>query len=216
MKQKLSIFGRAFGVLGLLLASVGGATYALTSNSVTLSDTSISTANASLQIYDFTAGAYETEAPGFTITDLVPGTGVDEQFYLRNSGGVPLYITAHVPTLPAAPEGSTASNGGFGFVGYENVTLDITGDACAEVVETNLLALNAGQVELPCNPLVAGAAGDSNAFVAGNYNIHFDINPDAVDGSSAGVGDFDIVFSGDSDDPSPVVTPPAPAAVPTP
>ncbi|HEX8226667.1 MAG TPA: hypothetical protein VF572_02250 [Candidatus Saccharimonadales bacterium] len=203
MKQKLSIFGRAFAVLGILLASVGGVTYAaLNSNRVTLSDTSISTATAGLQIWNAENNAFEEEAPGFKIEKLVPGEGVDEMFYLRNSGDVPLFITAHVPTLPQAPQGSTASNNGFGFVGYENVTLDISSDECDEVVNTNLLALNAGEVELPCNSLAAGAQGNTAAEVEGNYNIHFDIKESAVNGGQAGVGNFDIVFSGTSEDPS--------------
>ena len=100
-------------------------------------------------------------------------------------------ISATVPELPPAPEG-----GEYGFSGFENVYVDVTG-WCGDTVETDLLALSEGEVEMPCNPLTAGAAGNSEVEgTEGNYDITFDINPDAIEGDHAGVGDFDIVFSG--------------------
>lgn len=200
MSRKLAIIGRAVGSVGAVVALAGGITYAaLTSNTATLSDSTISTGTASLKIYDFEAGAFQEEAPGFQITNLVPGTGVTESFYLQNDGDAPLTVTAKVPTLPAAPEG-----GEYGFNGFENVKISITGEKCSQTVNTNLAALNAAPVALPCNPLAAGAAGNSNvAGTEGNYKIKFDINPDVVTGSSAGVGPFDIVFQGTAATPTP-------------
>lgn len=194
MSRKLSIIGRAVGSVGAVVALAGGITYAaLTSNTATLSQSTISTGTTGLNIYDFSTNQWATSAPGFQITDLVPGTGVDENFYLQNTGSADLDVTAKVPTLPGPPSG-----GDYGFSGFENVKVEITGEACDEPpVVTNLAALNAAAVPLPCNPLTAGAAGNSNAAgTEGNYKIHFDINPDAVSGSSAGVGPFDIVFQG--------------------
>lgn len=205
MKQKLSIVSRAVGVLGLLVASVGGVTYAaMTSNSVTLSGTTLSTGSAELRIYNFTAGRWDTTAQGFDIDDLVPGEGVTKQFYLQNSGDVDLDIRAQVSELPMLT----------GFDGAENVTVVITGQECGESVETDLAELNREEgVELPCNPLDEGAAGDSNvAGTAGNYDITFDIDPEAVNDDRASVGAFDIVFTGTattSDDTQNPTTPPA-------
>lgn len=203
---------RAVGVFSAVAIIAGGATYAALSSSVTLTDSSITTANAELQVYNFAASdenpaGWSDTAPGFVITDLIPGEGVEKSFYLRNSGAVDLEVKAKVPALPAAPDG-----GEYGFSGFENVKVWITGEACAvegpseveplavgpNVVVTDLLALSTGDgVPLPCNPLEAGAAGDSNTEgTAGNYDIKFDINPEAITGDSAGVGDFDIVFTG--------------------
>jgi hypothetical protein len=193
MSSKLGIIGRAIGSVGAVVALAGGITYAaLTSNTATLSQSTISTGTASLKIYNFPDGQWETSAPGFQITKLVPGTGVDEHFYLQNDGDSSLDVTATVPTLPGPPSG-----GDYGFSGFQNVKVDITGEKCGDTVNTNLAALNAGKVALPCNPLTAGAAGNSNVTgTEGNYKIHFDINPDVVTGGSAGVGPFDIVFQG--------------------
>jgi hypothetical protein len=200
MSSKLAIIGRAVGSVGAVVALAGGITYAaLTSNTATLSQSTISTGTTGLNIYDFSTNQWATSAPGFQITDLVPGTGVDENFYLQNTGSTDLDVTAKVPTLPGPPTG-----GDYGFSGFENVTVKITGEKCGDTVSTNLSALNAGTVALPCNPLTAGAAGNSNATgTEGNYKIHFDINPDAVSGSSAGVGPFDIVFQGTAATPTP-------------
>lgn len=191
MNKKLSAILRAVGALGAVTAIVGGVTFAALSSSATLAQSTISTANADLNIYNFSTNAWANSAPGFNITGLVPGTGVTEEFYLQNDGDTALTVKARVPVLPAAPEG------GYGFTGFENVTVTITGEGCVEPpVQTNLLALNSGDVALPCNPLAAGVSGDSNADVAGNYDIKFDINSAAITGESAGVGPFDIVFTG--------------------
>jgi hypothetical protein len=133
-----------------------------------------------------TAADTATTNEGFNVEGLVPGTGVDKDFYLRNTGDTPLDVTVHVPTLPGAPEG------GYGFVGFENLTVKLTTTTCDEVVSTTMQALHAGQVELPCSPLAEAGEADT----AQKYTAHIDINPEAVSGSHAGVDNFDLVFSG--------------------
>jgi hypothetical protein len=189
---KMSPLLRAIGVIGAVAALVTGITFASLNSSVTLTNSSVLTTTADLKVYDFTPGdeGYKSSAPGFTVTGLIPGTGVTKQFYLQNSGGVPLKVTARVPIAPPAPVG------GYGFSGFENLKVDITGQGCDTTVNTDMAALIAGEVELPCNPLGAGVAGDSNADVAGNYDIKFDIVSSAITGSQAGVGNFDIVLKG--------------------
>ena len=189
---KMNPLLRAIGVIGVVAALVTSITFASLQSQATLTNSSILTANASLKVYDFTPGnaGYKSSAPGFTVTGLIPGTGVTEHFYLANEGEVPLVITAHVPGTPPAPIG------GYGFSGFANLTVVITGQGCNLSVNTNMAALMAGEVALPCNPLGVGVAGDSNADVAGNYDIKFDILPSAITGSQAGVGNFNIVLSG--------------------
>lgn len=189
MSTKTSAVLRAFGVVGATAALVTGVTFAALNSSATLTASSILSATADLKLSN--GGSFASNAPGFTITDLVPGTGVTKPLYFQNAGGVGLNITANIPTLPAAP------GGGYGFTGFDNLTVTITSEACPTPVMTNMLALNAGQVALPCNPLPAGAIGNSGVHpTVGNYSIKFDINPAAITGSQAGVGPFDIVFTG--------------------
>jgi hypothetical protein len=176
---------RATGVIGVVAAMVTGVTFAALNSQATLTSNTVSTATVGLEVGK-TVADLGTTAPGFDVNGLVPGTGVDQDFYLRNTGDTPLDISAHVPTLPAAPEG------GYGFTGWDNLTVKLTGEACAEVVTTNLQELNAGEVQLPCNPLAEG--GEANT--SHKYTAHFDINPSAVTGNHAGVDDFDLVFTG--------------------
>jgi len=91
-----------------------------------------------------------------------------------------------VPELPGAPED------GYGFSGWENLTVKLTSEACDEVVMTDLGALHEGQVDLPCNALTETGEGED----APEYTAHFDITPSAVTGTHAGVDDFDLVFTG--------------------
>ena len=79
---------------------------------------------------------------------------------------------------------------GYGFSGFGNLTVDITSPACIGVVNTNMLLLNAGEVTLPCNSLPVGPT------TSRTYNMHFDILPASVTGSQAGVGVFDLRFTG--------------------
>jgi predicted ribosomally synthesized peptide with SipW-like signal peptide len=179
---------RATGVIGVVAAMVTGVTFAALNSQATLTDNTISTATVGLEVG---TAANDTGASkqGFAVTGLIPGTGVDKNFYLLNTGDTPLDVTAHVPTLPGAPEG------GYGFSGFENLTVDITSPDCAEdVVHTNMQALNAGEVALPCDDLpVAGEGDDARQYVA-----HIDIKPEAVSGAHAGVDNFDLVFTGNT------------------
>jgi len=185
-KFKINPLLRSMGIFAAVAALATGVTFAALNNQATLSSTTLTSATASLKVYDFSVPGFESTAPGFTITGLVPGTGVTKTAYFQNDGGVPLAITAHVPTLPSSS----------GFSGWQNLTVDITAQGC-NVINTNMLALNAGEVDLPCNPLAAGAAGNSNTpNTPGNYDFHFDVIPASISGSQVTVGPFDIVFTG--------------------
>ena len=192
-------------VVGAVLALVGGVTYAQLTSTATLSSTSINTASAGLQIFDGTA--FAPTAPGFAITNLVPGTGTVENVYFQNNGGVTLGITANVPTQPTSS----------GFTGWNNATVKITAEdtSCTQApgwvantansdqansspftVDTDLQDLMAGNVVLPC-AMNAGAQGN-NAVpgTSGNYDFKFDIHPASITGTSATIGVFDINFTG--------------------
>lgn len=198
---------RAAGVISAVAIVTGGVTYAALSSSATLTDNTITSANASLLLWD--GDSFENTAPGFDVTGLIPGEGSGEnKFYVRNAGDTNLNVTAHVPVEPEAPAG------GYDFTGWENlkITFKSYKDGCADnTVDTNMAALIAGQVALPCNNLAEGAQGNDQPGqenTEGNYSVAFDINPDSVNGDSPGVGDFDIVLTGTATNAaSPVVLP---------
>jgi hypothetical protein len=197
---------RAIGVIGTVVAAVTGITFAQLYGSANLTGTSINTASGGLNIWNGTAWA--GTATGFSITGLIPGTGVTEYVYLQNSGGVPEAITATVPT--PTPTSS-------GFSGWNNVIVNITAEngSCSDstgfventstatssgspyIVNTDLADLMAGNVTLPC-VMNAGDTGNSSVpGTSGNYDFHFDIAPSAITGGGpASVGAFNIDFTG--------------------
>jgi hypothetical protein len=204
-KFKISPLARAVGVVGSVTALATGVTFAALSSQATLTDNTISTASASLLVWN--GSDFVSSAPGFTITDLVPGTGVTKTAYFKNAGGTPVKITAHVPTLPGAPSGS---GGDYGFSGFDNLTVDVTGEECGDTVSTTLAALNSSEVTLPCT-MDAGDQGNAGSNSAsGNYDFKFDINPNAINGSQAGVGPFDLVFTATAAAPVESTTPVTP------
>lgn len=186
---------RAVGVFSAVAIIAGGVTYAALTSSATLTNNTITSANASLLLWD--GATFASTAPGFNVTGLIPGEGSGEnKFYVKNAGDTNLKVTAHVPVAPEAPAG------GYGFAGWENldVTFKSYVPACVDnTVTTDMAALLAGEVELPCNNLASGAQGN-NAVGAenteGNYSVVFDIDPTSVNGDSPGVGNFNVVFTG--------------------
>ncbi len=175
---------RAIGVIGVVAALVTSITFAALQSQATLTNNTISSATAGLRVSTDNT-AFSDSEPGFTVTGLIPGTGSTKTFYLRNNGDIALDVSARVPVLPGPPAF------GYGFSGFQNLTVSITSPACPPaVVNTTMLLLNAGEVLLPCNSLPVGP-GTSRT-----YNIHFDILPDAITGSQAGVGVFNLRFTG--------------------
>jgi hypothetical protein len=179
---------RAVGVISAVAIVAGGVTFAaLTSNTATLADNTINTTTASLKVWN--GAAFGTSASGFHVTGLVPGTGVDNPFYLQNDGGVALDLTAHVPSAPTLT-GVTGND-------LSKVKVDITDDHTGTVTHTDLSALTTGTVTLTDDPFAAGATGNSGvAGTSGNFHLKFDIDSGAVSGSSASVSSFDLDFGG--------------------
>jgi len=184
-KHALTI-ARGAGVIGVTMALMVGATFAaLTSNPVTLSNNNITSATASLKVWN--GSTYDVTATGFTVNNLIPGSGSgDLPFYLENDGGTPLDLSVTVPTAPTAS----------GFTGWDNFTVKIKNNVGAET-DTTMQALLAGQVPLNGLALPAGATGNGGVpNTEGNFTVAFDINKTAVTGSQATVGSFNLVFTG--------------------
>lgn len=187
---------RAVGVLSAVGIIVCGVTYAAFTNTVTLASNSVNSADASLRIWDGTN--FSTTAQGFNITDLIPGEYTKPQaFYLQNSGNTPLKVTAHVPTAP-----TTASD--YGFTGWENLKVQIMSNeaGCVDkTVDTDMKALLEGQVELPCDPLTAGAAGNNQTGkedTEGNYTVAFKVPTEALKPGATDISleNFNFDFTG--------------------
>ena len=186
MANRASIIVRAVGVIAATSALVTGVTWAaLTSNTATLTSTTINSATASLKLWD--GDSFETSAPGFTITGLVPGTGSEQAFYFQNDGEVPLKLKAKIPALPSSS----------GFAGWENAKVTFTDEQNNTTVTTDMLALSTGDgVELP-GDLTAGAQGNSAAAgTEGNFKAKFDIAPSSITGGQVTIDAFNIEFTG--------------------
>jgi len=176
---------------GAVATSAVGVTWALTSSQTTLAASSISSTTANLEIRS-TNKNWTSSAPGFKMNDLIPGTGITENVYFKNAGKIGLILAAHIPKQPAS------IRGGNGFTGWNNVLINITGNSCGATVDTTMAALLGSiPVTLPCGTLTAGATGNPNVTGhVGNYSLHFDLNQSAITGDHAGVGTFDIQFTG--------------------
>ena len=206
--RSISPLFRAVGVIGAVTAVVTGITFAQLSGSATLTGTTINSASGGLNIWS--GSAWVPSTPGFAITGLIPGTGVTENVYLQNSGGVAEAITAKVPALPSSS----------GFIGWSNAIVNITAEntspSCIDptgfaentatagtsnsspyTVDTNLADLSSGAVLLPCI-MNAGDTGNSGVpGTSGNYDFHFDIAPSSITGSGPAIIDgFDLNFTG--------------------
>jgi len=194
LARHINPVARAIAVIAAVMALVTGVTFAALKDSVALQGNTISSANADLLIWNGSEFAEATE--GFAVTNLIPGQGSDDYpFYLKNNGATPLKLAITVPNEPAAPEG------GYGFTGWENLKVNITNHkaGCGQTTHTTMAALLAGEVNLKCNPLSAGAQGDNSEGAEeteGNFSVSFDIDPSSVTGDNPGVGSFDLVITG--------------------
>lgn len=186
MTARSIAMARAVGVIVATTAIVTGITFAQLNTTATLSSTTISTATADLTVWN--GSNFAITAPGFTVTNLIPGTPSAEQpFYLKNGGGSKLGVTAHIPTTPTYS----------GIGDWNKVYVHIANDNSGTAVNTTIGALLAGEVTLPGSPLSAGAQGNSGVpNTEGNFKISFNIDSSTVSGSSANIGAFDIVLTG--------------------
>lgn len=217
--RKMNPVARAIATIAAVATLVTGATFAALSSSVTLTGNTISAADANLQIWNGTTFTNTTE--GFAVDDLVPGEWSEENFiYFKNVSGTPLNLTAS-SSEPQLAEGEDS----FGFSGWENLKVRITshnpdcaddneglttmtnndsddneepGHSDSNVVETDMAALIAGDVELPCNSLGESAQGNAgNEGTEGNYSLAYKISSSAVgDSDDINIGAYDLTFTG--------------------
>ena len=215
MTKRAIALTRGVGIIGATAALVTGITFAaLTSNSVTLSDNTISTTTASLKVWN--GASFANTATGFQLDDLLPGQySTPQKFYLKNGTGTAMAVSATVPDAPTAT----------GITDFSKVSVRITdlGDTDGtNTVVTNLQALIDGDIVVD-QDLPANAQGSTTvAATNGNYTYEVKVDPAAITGSSATIDNFDLVFTAtalvdEEPTPTPTATPtPTPTATPTP
>lgn len=187
---------RAVGVFSAVAIITGGVTYAAFTNTATLADNSVLSADAGLQVSN--GGAYDTSVQGFVFDDLIPGTFTSpKNFYLKNTGDSNLNVTVHVPAAPG-----TASD--YGFTGWENLKVQFTAlnpvcTGAGSVVTTDMQALLDGDVALPCNPLGIGEQGTADSTDnAGDYKLAFKVEEASVNpgATKIDINNIDLDFKG--------------------
>lgn len=100
--RRYSPVARAMLVFGVVASLVTGVTFAALNNQATLTNNTISSATAELQIKS--SGQFAPQDAGFAFSDIIPGgPAVPEPggaFQLRNTGGTDLDISVSIPALP--------------------------------------------------------------------------------------------------------------------
>ncbi len=175
MTTRRMAISRAAVAIGATLTLVAGATFANLTSTATLTNNTLATATADLQVD--TGSGFGSSAQGFMLTNVVPGVNTTPfAFDLKNNGGVALAVTAHVPVAP------TYSN----FTDFNKVEVKIQKIDNSPVVDTTLADLINGNVSI----------ATINAAATNNYQVVVNVHADAVTGSAAQINAFDIVFTG--------------------
>ncbi len=169
---------RAVGVFAAVAVLVSSVTFAALQSQATLTNNQFATGTANLKIWD--GETYQSEAEGFNLTKLVPGTDSNPyDLWLKNDGTIDLNVdvVSSTPTFSA------------GVLNASLINVKITSVVGGESLDYPLSQLyDATPDALPGAPLAAGAER--------HYTVVININPDAVTGDSASVSDMNWTFTG--------------------
>ena len=195
---KMNPLIRAIATMGAVTVLVGGVTYALTSDPVTLASDTIN-ASASLQISN--GGAYSGSVGGFNFSGMVPGgvNSPNQTFYLNNNGTNPVYLTAYIPTVPTftvAPSSGTVDPSQV-FLNI-NCTSGSSGDfSLTTGNDFNSLSATSGVAMTSTDPLQPGDTATCTANVSMSSSA---VTPTTA--SSVSSGGFAINFTGSDQTPT--------------
>lgn len=178
---------RAIGVFGAVAIVVGGATFALESTPVTLTNSSFTSATAGLQVK--TTGSFAAQDGGFHITGVVPGGGASPAtpfaFHLKNTGDVDLDISAKLPTMPTFTGSGTVD------LSKVSLVLSCTTAGGKHLTATKTLTSLATSQVLTPDVLPAGA--DSEAVCGAQIKM----DADAITGTGpVNSSNFNVEFTG--------------------
>lgn len=174
--RKISPMVRSIGTVGAVAGLVGAVTFAnLTSNVVALDPNTLTSATAHLQISNDGGSTYsDTSVAGIT-ANLVPGVpSAPYAFKLKNTGDIPLNVSAHIPTdftgsLVSPNDVTLTLNCGTGDVSF---TLAAWAGGSAAV---NTGALAAGGAEFTCTEVVtlSGSYAGSGGQTVTPFKVEF-------------------------------------------
>lgn len=181
---------RAIAVISAVAVLAVSVTFAaLTSNTATLTNNTINSATAILEVSSDAGcnpgGTFGTTDTGFAFNGLIPGGAAspDQTFCLRNIGTADLALKLFVPVAPTwtvLPSGDVDDG---------EVDVHVSCASGAFTLDARLQDL-----ESSAQSFSGGALGDGNTVTC---TINVDMNSGAFTGSSASSGNFDLEFSGD-------------------
>lgn len=187
--RSISPVVRAIGVIGAVAILVTSITYAALQSQVTLTDNTIATGTADLQINntDDTVTGFGDTDTGFAFTGVVPGSTTGSSvgnFQLKNNGTAGMTIAVQIPTAPVWTVVPTST------VDNSKVTVNLS---CTDADETytvtdTLANLIAGDVNFTTGTLAGGDTATCTAKIT--------MAADAFTGESASASNFDFKFTG--------------------
>lgn len=186
-RKRFQMTTRLIVEVGVLVFLVTGVAYAaLVSQQDNLTGNTIQTATANLQISK-DGNNFADTLPGFDFNNLIPGgqpvptTGYP--IYLRNAGATPLTLKFWVSSLP-----TNLNNVDLSKVNVLISTVGATGTAQIVPLQSLLSATGANATTITSGNLGVGAIQQ--------YKLQVSMSADAVNGSSANIGNIDFAFSG--------------------
>ena len=184
IKQQ-TLKGRIFGIAAAFIIIVGGLTFAALMSQSKLSGNTIQTATANLQI-SLDGNNYGSAQAGFNFTNIVPGGAAipvnGHAFFLKNSGGTPLVLKFAVTSTPTNLDNVDLTK--------VNVLLTPNGGTPQSFTLQSLInsAGTGGTLVNPPSQLFAG-----NHYL---FTIQVSMASDAINSSSANLGNIDFAFNG--------------------
>jgi hypothetical protein len=178
---------RAMTVMGMVMVVVSGVTFAaLQSQQAVLAGNTIETASADLRI-STDGSSYYSSRQGFDFPNIIPGAVVGAlptsgySYYLKNFGGTPSQIKASVSSVPTNPNNVDLSK-------VNIIFTRVSGGTAQSISLASLMSSYASGGTALTDILPAGSQYQ--------YKIQVSMAADAFTGSSASLGNIDIVFTG--------------------
>jgi hypothetical protein len=199
MQKRTTIF-RAASMLGGLSAVVIGTTFALDPVSATLTDSSLTAANASLRVDGPDENdAFGADDPGFKFDNLFPGStnwSAPQDFSLKNVGTTDLKVAVQV-------------SAGTGTLDPSKVHVKIVNTSEGNVSEEYTLTELATALNLPGVSGTAALEGDDDpeALPAEGETDNFTVQVKLDNDAAGSLADLDFLFTGTPVDETPVAVP---------
>ena len=184
---------RAVAIFTGVVALVSGVTFAALQSQATLTNNTIASATAGLQVKS--TGSFASQDAGFAFTGVLPGgpavPASGNAFQLKNNGTIDLNISA---SIPVAPTFTVSPDPGPVDLSKIDLILSCTAGVNTFALTTDIAALVAGHASggVPMTPNNLPYTGSNIA----NCIAKVQMDADAFTGGSASSTNFNIVFTG--------------------